>query len=201
MFHTSAGVATTNCCIESFNKIVKDVYTKGQVKIVLNFLLVVMQKIINQYSYQPKDFCLYREPDYDTIKEANLICDGPIPFLEVGQAGQGLYSFDNNYSLGVQDNVTYPGFKFIYCSCLFYNKWYHCKHTIALAIRLNLKLKGFELKKLLPSNAKKGRTPRAAKALEREPAAGLPPQVPRVRPYLKKIEHSLYIYKLYFYFK
>ena len=74
-FHTPCGVATTNNCLESFNKQIKNVYTQNEIHTVYHFILIIMQKIINQYSYAPKEFLLYRAPDFDIIKEANKICD------------------------------------------------------------------------------------------------------------------------------
>lgn len=59
----------------------------------------------------------------------------------------------------------------------------------ALAIILDLKLKGFELKKTLSSNNKRGRQPKARPALVRdEVTSGKPPSAPRttLRPYIKK---------------
>ena len=56
-----------------------------------------------------------------------------------------LYWYNNKYKLGIDDNIKYPGYKFVYCSCVSYNQSYVCKHTIALAITHKLKLKGFEL--------------------------------------------------------
>ena len=96
----------------------------------------------------------------------------------------------------MQDNVSYPDFKFVYCQCCYYQKMYVCKHTIALAIQLNLKLKGFELKQHLPANKKSGKTPHARGALDKptEELATKPPTAPgrssrrrdNVLPYLKK---------------
>ncbi len=53
LFQTPAGVATTNNPIESFNKTIKSVYTIYEIATVYSFLLTIMQKLINQYSYQP----------------------------------------------------------------------------------------------------------------------------------------------------
>ena len=79
-FQTPAGVAKTNNPIESFNKQIKIVYTNYELYSIHQFLLIVLQKVINQYSYQPKDFCYYRSPCYDTIKKANEICDDDLSF-------------------------------------------------------------------------------------------------------------------------
>jgi len=67
---TPAGVATTNNCLESFNKQIKQVYTQYKVGSVYSFLLIVLQKLINQQSYQPKEFCMYRSPEFEVIKKA-----------------------------------------------------------------------------------------------------------------------------------
>ena len=50
LFQTTAGVTITNNCLESFNKQIKSVYTSYQVVSVYQFLLIVIQKIINQHS-------------------------------------------------------------------------------------------------------------------------------------------------------
>ena len=188
MFQTSAGIATTNNCIESFNKQVKNVYTGYEIVTVYHFLLIVMQKIINQHSYQPKQFCLYRSTDFDMITKANEIVDTGIPFLQIENNN---YWFNNKYKLSIEDNITYVGYKFVCCNCISYNESFVCKHAIALAITFNLKLKGFELKTSLSSNNKRGRQPKAKPALVREGEFdGRPPLAPRTktncRPYLKK---------------
>ena len=100
----------------------------------------------------------YREPEFDVIEKANEIAKEQLHFI---QCGNDVYSYSDNekmnkYIVGVQDNVSYPDYKFVYCQCFYYQKTYVCKHTIALAIQLNLKLKGFELKQHLPANKKSG---------------------------------------------
>ena len=73
-----------------------------------------------------------------------------------------------------------------------YHQWCVCKHTIALAITHNLKLKGFQLKQTLTVNKKKGRQARVGPALSHDDdddddVSGKPPAAPRkVRPYFKK---------------
>jgi hypothetical protein len=183
IFQTPHGAAATNNPVESFNKEIKSVYTKGSILNVYSFLLIVLQRIINQYSFQPKPFKWYREPDFDVIDKANQLVREQFHFV---QCGQDVYTYSDNekankYIVGIQDNVTYPGYKFVYCQCCYYQKKYVCKHTVALAIQLNLKLKGFELKQNLPENNKKGRTANAKSALEK-PTGELitkPPVVPK----------------------
>ena len=69
----------------------------------------------------------------------------------------------------------------------------HCidYNLIALTIKFNWKIKGFELKQLLSDNNKRGRPPKAKPALVRDDDdADKPSQVPRsninVRPYRKQ---------------
>ena len=111
-----------------------------------------MQRIINQFSYQPKPFLLYREPLYDTIVAANLIIDSNISFI---QYSVNQYVYKNKYLLSIYDDSFYQGYKIICCTCVHYNKWLFCDHNIALAIFLKIKIKGFELKVTLESNTKK----------------------------------------------
>ena len=54
------------------------------------------------------------------------------------------------------------------CAYISYNEWYVCKHTIALEIDLELRLKGFELKINLTENKRRGRQPKAGPALTKE---------------------------------
>ena len=147
-------------------------------------MTIILEKIINQFSYQSKEFKYYREPDFSVIKSANKIVDEKTHFVQCS-ANSYAYSDEektNKYILAVEDNITYTGFKFVSCQCIYYNKWLNCKHTIALATELNLKLKGYELKEQLPSNQARGRT---AKALVKEKEiVDKPP--PAVRPYRKK---------------
>ena len=56
----SPGIATTNSCIESFNKKIKFVYTGYELYTIIKFLDICFDKVINQYSCQPKEFCCYR---------------------------------------------------------------------------------------------------------------------------------------------
>ena len=62
--------------------------------------------------------------------------------------------------------------------CVYFNKWLNCKHSIALAIVLNLKLKGFELKTNLPQ---RGRTAKARPDFVKETCdlVAKPPVAPR----------------------
>ena len=79
------GVATTNSCIESFNKQVKFVYTRYELYTLSKFLDICFDKLINQYSCQPKDFCYYRPPTFDMIVQANnMLTTNPNPFNSGG---------------------------------------------------------------------------------------------------------------------
>ena len=62
--------------------------------------------------------------------------------------------------LRIEDNITYAGYTFCSCTWISYNGWYVCKHTIALAIELELRLKGFELKTNSTENRRRGRPTR-----------------------------------------
>ena len=54
------GIASTNSCIGLFNKQINFVYTGYGLHRVIKFFGIVFDKIINQYSCQPKEFCYYR---------------------------------------------------------------------------------------------------------------------------------------------
>ena len=115
------GVATTNSCIESFNKQVKFVYTGYELYSILQFIDICFDKIINHYSVQPKEFCYYRPPTYDMIVKANDILSSNLNALTSG--GINIYwiasqSRSTSYRLGVEDHQYYPSFKFVYCTCI-----------------------------------------------------------------------------------
>jgi hypothetical protein len=116
------GVATTNSCIESFNKQIKFVYTGYELYNVLQFLDTCLDKIVNQYSVQPKEFCYYRQPTYEMIVKAdNLLNTNPQPFTSGGVNVYFIESFSKpgmTYHLTVEDHQIYQGFKFVYCSCI-----------------------------------------------------------------------------------
>ena len=117
-----AGVATTNSCIESFNKQIKFVYTGYELYTVCKFLDICFDKLINQFSCQPKEFCFYRPPTFDMIVKANRILEiEPNPFTS---GGINVYYITSKskagyqYQLSVQDHQAYPGFKFVWCNCI-----------------------------------------------------------------------------------
>jgi hypothetical protein len=178
------GVATTNSCIESFNKQVKFVYTGYELYSIVQFGDICFDKIVNHYSVQPKEFKFYREPTYDMIVKANeILTNGSDPIVS---GGLNIYLIRSqsrpavNYRLVVEDNQTYSGFKFVYCTCIskfnlfnqnylifclffknFNIKGYHacytCKHIVALAMRDKFRIKGFiPIETLVPNN-KSGR--------------------------------------------
>ena len=149
IFQTPAGVAKTNNPMESFNKQIKSVYTNYELYTVHQFLLIVMQKLINQFSYQPKEFCFFRAPHFDVIKKANEICNDDSCFI---QNSSNTFWYKSRYILQVEDSLKYAGFKLISCSCIDFYTNLNCKHTIALAIFRDFKFKGFELKKKLSAN-------------------------------------------------
>ena len=115
------GVATTNSCIESFNKQLKFVYTGYELYTLSKFLDICFDKLINQYSCQPKDFCYYRPPTFDMIVQANnMLTTNPNPF---NSGGVNVFYINskskvNIYRLIVEDHQTYPGFKFVFCNCI-----------------------------------------------------------------------------------
>lgn len=144
-FHSPAGIATTNSCIESFNRIIKYVYTDYELYSVAMFLKIVIEKMINTYTVAPKEFKYYREPSIDMIEMANKIIDSNINFIQSNQNPQ-LYVFDgpeSKYNMFVGDNHVYNTYKFISCTCLSFHASYVCKHSVALAIRLKYRLMGF----------------------------------------------------------
>ena len=151
-----AVISTTNNPIESFNKTIKSVYTMYEIATVYSFLLTIMQKLINQYSYQPKEFKFYREPTFDQIKLANEIADDEFSYTLVGNNCFSYQAQGKGYLLRIGDSIHYNGYKTVNCSCINYNEKYVCKHSIGLAIKHNLKLKGFELKTTLPANKSRG---------------------------------------------
>ena len=116
------GIATTNSCIESFNKQVKFVYTGYELYSMLQFVDICFEKIVNHYSVQPKEFCFYRPPTYDMIVKANDILSNNsnvftsevINFYWITSQTKPTIS----YRLAVEDNQSYPGFKFVYCTCI-----------------------------------------------------------------------------------
>ena len=158
LFQTPAGIATTNNPIESFNKTIKSVYTMYEITTVYSFLLTIMQKLINQYSYQSKEFKFYREPTFDQIKLANEIADDEFSYTLVGNNCFSYQAQGKGYLLRIGDSIHYNGYKTVNCSCINYNEKFVCKHSIGLAIKHNLKLKGFELKTTLPANKSRGTT-------------------------------------------
>ncbi len=95
LFQTPAGVASTNNCLESFNKQIKNVYTNYQTVSLYQFLLIVIEKLINLHSYRPKPYCFYREPDYDMILKANEIVDLNIQFV---MTEPNRFWYDQRYS-------------------------------------------------------------------------------------------------------
>ena len=121
VFLTPHGAAATNP-VEYFNKEIKSVYSKHTVVNVYSFLLIVLQRIINQYSFQPQKFMWYRESDFDTIEKANQLAKELFNFV---QCGVDIYLYSDNekankYIIGLQDNITYPGYKFVYCQYAYY---------------------------------------------------------------------------------
>ena len=50
------------------NSSIKSVYTNYELYTVHQLLLIVMQKLIDQFSYQSKEFCFLRTTNFDVIK-------------------------------------------------------------------------------------------------------------------------------------
>jgi Tfp pilus assembly protein PilX len=107
---------------KSFNKQIKFVYTGYELYTVCKFLDICFDKLINQFSCQPKEFCFYRPPTFDMIVKANRILEiEPNPFTS---GGINVYYITSKskagyqYQLSVQDHQAYPGFKFVWCNCI-----------------------------------------------------------------------------------
>ena len=73
-FSYTGGVENTNNPIELFNKLINKVYTNFKLYSVYQFILILLQKLINQYSYQSKEFSYYHSLCYETIQKAIKIC-------------------------------------------------------------------------------------------------------------------------------
>ena len=138
IFQTPAGVAKTNNPIESFYKQIKSVYTNYELHSIHQFMLIVLQKLINQYSYKPKDFCFFRSPCQETIKKANEICNEELSLIK---NSENSFWYKNIYLLYISDHSNYINYKYVSCSCVFFHKNIVCKHTMTLAIVQAIKSK------------------------------------------------------------
>ena len=76
-------------------------FTNYELYSIHQFLLIVLQKVINQYSYQPNDFCYFRSPCYKTIKKANEICNDEFSFVKTNEKS---FWYKNKYFLYVSDH-------------------------------------------------------------------------------------------------
>ncbi|CAF0762098.1 unnamed protein product [Brachionus calyciflorus] len=81
LFQVIPGWPTTNSCIESYNKIVKLLYTNYISYTVHEMLKIVMDKIVTYSSKQPKEIKYYRAPESDTINLSKEIDSKPNPYI------------------------------------------------------------------------------------------------------------------------
>ena len=95
-----------------------------------------MQKLINQFSYQPQEFCFNRSSTFDMIKKTNETRDD---YSDFTTNSQDSYWYKSRYMLYVTNSLNSNGYKFVSCTCVDYNNNFISKHT--LAIKMDFKLK------------------------------------------------------------
>ena len=163
MFHVPPGYPNTNNPIESFNKLVKLVYTNYYVTTIYELLEGLRDKLIFKLSSFPKEFCYYRAPTSAMLKKAKLINEKAI--LKTNEDTFYYHKHDkldpskvvyNKYCIQRFDNKVYPHFDFFYCSCYSFYKYYVCKHIVKVCDLFNYKLKGYTKIKVFATNSKRG---------------------------------------------
>ena len=137
-FQVPCGLATTNSTIESYNKIIKLLYTNYISYSVYEIFNVILDKLVSYNSVQPKEFLYYREPNKKMKDKYKSLSKDLI--IEVSPT---LFNYDNKYSLTFEKHNIYRLFHYISCNCLCFYNVYVCKHVLLLADKLNLRLKGF----------------------------------------------------------
>ena len=70
MFNVPPGMPNTNNPIESFNKILKLIYTNYNVLSIHELLKTLINKLVNFLSVEPKEFKYYREPSKEMVDMA-----------------------------------------------------------------------------------------------------------------------------------
>ena len=130
MYHVPPGYPNTNNPIESFNKIVKLVYTNYYVTTIYELFEGLRDKLIYKLSTFPKEFSYYRAPTSAMQKTAKLIKDKAIYRVNVGTFNYHKYDKEdenkvelNKYSIKCFENKVYPNFHYLHCSCYSFYKF------------------------------------------------------------------------------
>ncbi len=151
IFKVPCGLATTNSTIESYNKIIKLLYTNYISYSIYEIFNVILDKLVSYNSVQAKEFLYYREPNKKMKDKFKSLSRDLI--VEVSA---NLFNYSNKYCLRYEPHNIYRSFQYVSCNCLCFYNIYICKHALLLADKLNLRLKGFTREEVFATNNKRG---------------------------------------------
>ena len=137
MFHVPKGFPNANNPIESFNKIVKLIYTNHTVVSINELLKILTKKLVNFLSVQPKEFKYYREPSKTMIEKAKKLSENSFTRYDASsywyhkqdKSDKSKFEY-NKYVINRYNNQIYTDYDFLTCSCHCFYKLYVCKHVV-----------------------------------------------------------------------
>jgi len=146
IFKTPPGFANTNNPLESFNKIIKAIFTHFLEHRLFNFIMLIIEHILPYYCSIDKAFKLYRVPHKKTIQAShNLKLE---KFEMEGSTKCKYYGAAHVHTID---------FVLKSCTCRWFLAFCVCAHLVAACDKFNQPLEGYTKTKVFVYRARRGR--------------------------------------------
>ena len=146
IFKTPPGFANTNNPMESFNKIIKAIFTHYMEHRLFHFIMLIVDHLLPFYCSIDKEFKMYRVPHKKTIEKAHILFKAKFTMRgEVTCEYRGVV------------HVHTINFRFKSCSCRWFLAFGVCGHLVAACDLFNQPLEGYTKTKVFVYRARRGR--------------------------------------------
>jgi len=144
------GFANTNNPMESFNKIIKALFTNYEEQPLIAFIKIIIEHLIPFYSIHTREFLFYRVPNKKTIALAKTF---DTEKFELNQA--------NGCTFKGRTHTQTIDFNTKSCTCRWFMAFAVCAHLIAACDFYNHELKGYRQAKAFVYKRQRGRKAKA----------------------------------------
>ena len=178
------GFANTNNPMESFNKLIKALFTNYEEQPLIAFIRIIIDHIIPFYSINTREFLFYRVPLKKTITLAKTLDTNK---FEVAETTVNVCTFKG------KEHTHTINFENKSCTCRWFMAFAVCAHLIAACDFYNHELKGYRQAKVFVYKRKRGRKAKALTFTDMAfranpmPVIALPITLPDQRPSLFEI--------------
>ncbi len=171
IFKTPPGFANTNNPLESFNKIIKAVFTHFVDHRLFHFIMIILEHMLPYYCSIEKKFSLYRVPHKTTVQKARNLVVEKFTMIE-----EGVCKYVGTV------HVHTINFFLRSCSCRWFLAFGVCGHLVAACDIFDQTLEGYTKTKSFVYRPRRGRKKRdvtiSAAACSLIPIINIPASAP-----------------------